>query len=169
MRFAAALLTATIVAFASGCGGDDSKKERATPEPGAAEQKSGEGEEAEREGARKGPQIPVADQTAFIQLAKGIGLVRLRAAPVIVGKHKRLASAGRLVGGRSQVARLKPRDARLRGLRDQLVGLMARFARARTSQSRRAARAAIRGADRIEAGLRAYSRQRPGIGGLIPD
>jgi hypothetical protein len=34
---------------------------------------------------------------------------------------------------------------------------------------RRAASVALREADRLEAGLRAYARRRPGIGGLVPD
>jgi len=115
--------------------------------------------------------IPAADQAAFVQIATVIGTLRVRAAPVAIGKADRLASAAPLRDGRSRVAALRPRDPRLMRLRDQLIPALTRFIRAPTSgaAARRAARGAIADADRIEARLRRYARVQPAVGALIPD
>jgi hypothetical protein len=132
---------------------------------------SKQGEEGEQRQAEALDKIPVADQTAFTQLATAIGTLRARAAPVAVGTSQRLASAAPLLTARGQVNSLRPSDPRLSRLRGQLIPVLTRFSRAPTSgaAARRAARAAIADADRIEAGLRRYAQGSPAIGGLIPD
>jgi hypothetical protein len=145
----------------AGCG-SGSHKENAQP--------AGDGE-AEQSQADALAKIPKADRTAFFQLATAIGALRARAAPVAVGTSSHLTSSAPLVAARGQLARLRPADPDLARLRDRLVPLLTRFARAPTSgaASRRSARAAISRADRIEAGLRAYTQRTPAIGGAIPD
>ena len=145
----------------AGCGGGGSQ--RAAEEGTSAAEEHGQAKALGR--------IPAADQTAFIQIATVIGTLRVRAAPVAIGKADRLASAAPLRDGRSQVAALHPDDPRLARLRDQLIPALTRFIRAPTSAAaaRRAARGAIADADRIEARLRRYARVQPAIGALIPD
>jgi hypothetical protein len=150
----------------AGCGGGSSTGNAEKPASGDEQDKQGE-----QEGAKALAQVPKADQTAFIQLATVIGALRARAAPVAVGTSGRLGSAAPLIAGRRQIADLRPQEPDLTRLRDRLLPLLTRFSRAPTSgpESRRAARAAIAEADRIEAGLRHYSQVRPAVGGLIPD
>jgi hypothetical protein len=146
----------------AGCGGKSGKDS------------SGEGaggEEADQRQAEALAKVPQSDQTAFIQLATVIGALRARAAPVAVGTSRQLGSAAPLRKGRSQVIALRPSDPTLVKARKELLPALTRFSRAPSTgaASRRAARAAIADADRIEAGLRSYAQTRPAIGGLIPD
>ncbi|MDX6616826.1 MAG: hypothetical protein QOD60_1917 [Solirubrobacterales bacterium] len=158
----AVVVTISGFALLPGCGGGSSTDN--------AEKDAG-GEQGQQGQAKALAQVPEADQTAFIQLATVIGVLRARAAPVAVGTSRRLGSAAPLIAGRMKVAALRPQDRDLTRLRDRLLPLLTRFSRAPSSgpASRRAARAAIAEADRIEAGLRHYSQVRPAVGGLIPD
>jgi hypothetical protein len=145
----------------AGCGGGSHKENG----------EGGGGEEVDQAREEALNQIPEADRTAFLQLASAIGTVRARAAPVVVGTASHLTSPAALLAARSQVSRLQPVDQELARLRGQLIPVVTRFARAPISgaASRRAARAAIDRADRIEAGLRSYAQRTPAIGGAIPD
>jgi hypothetical protein len=150
---------AAVTLAVAGCGGSDEKNgEKGGDEP----------EQAQEEALGK---IPAADREAFIELATAIGALRARAAPVVVGASPRLGPAGTVLAARSQVAALQPSDPKLVRIRARLLPLLARFARAPRSgpAARTAAKRAIAAADRIEPGLRAYSRGQPAIGGLIPD
>jgi len=144
----------------AGCGGGSDKEN--------GERQGGEVDQAQEEALSK---IPTADRTAFLQLATAIGALRARAAPVAVGTASRLTRPNGLLAARSQVTRLRPTDQQLARLRDRLVPVLTRFAKAPISgaTSRRAAKAAIHHADRIEAGLRSYAQRTPAIGGAIPD
>jgi hypothetical protein len=146
----------------AGCGGESST------DHGQKQESGDQGEEGQ---AKALAQVPKEDQTAFIQLATVIGVLRARAAPVAVGTSRRLGSAAPLIAGRKQVAALQPKDPDLTRVRDRLLPLLTRFSRAPSSgpASRRAARTAIAEADRIEAGLRHYSQVHAAVGGLIPD
>jgi hypothetical protein len=141
---------------------------------GGSHKESGEGQgggEVDQAQAEALNNIPEADRTAFLQLATAIGTLRARAAPVAVGTASHLTSPAGLLAARSLVSRLTPTDRELARLRDRLVPVLTRFAKAPISgsASRRAARAAIDHADRIEAGLRSYAQRTPAIGGAIPD
>ena len=164
MRLVVALMSLALALGApalAGCGGE-SQKEGGEHEAG---------EEAEQGQADALNKIPEADRTAFFQLATAIGALRARAAPVAVGTSAELSSAAPLRQARRQVARLHPVDPQLLRLREELMPVLARFERAPVSgeAAGRAAKAAIADADRIEAGLRAYSQRTPAIGGAIPD
>jgi hypothetical protein len=166
----AAVLSLGVVAAGCGGGGSDEKK----GEHADAEQPNGEdegGEEGEHGQAQALSKIPPADRAAFFGLATAIGALRVRAAPVAVGSSSHLSSAAPLRTASRQVAAFHPEDHQLQGIRAQLVPLLRRFARAPTSgpAARRAARAALADADRIEAGLRSYTKRIPAIGGAIPD
>jgi hypothetical protein len=129
------------------------------------------GEEGENGQAKALAKVPVADQVAFTQLAKTIGLVRVRAAPVAVGRSPRLASPAAMLAGKARIAALRPRDRALAALRDRLGIAITRFSRAPTAgpTGRRGARAALADPDRIQAGLRIYAARQPGVGALVPD
>jgi hypothetical protein len=145
----------------AGCGGGSDKEN--------GERRGGEEVDQAREEALN--KIPTADRTAFLQLATAIGALRARAAPVAVGTASRLTRPNGILAASSQVTRLKPTDQELARLRDRLVPVLTRFAKAPISgaASRRAAKAALHHADRIEAGLRSYVQRTPAIGGAIPD
>jgi hypothetical protein len=153
-----ALLAAVMLVLA-GCGG--------------SEKENGEkgGEEAENAAEQALEKIPQADRSAFIGLATAVGTLRARAAPVAVGTSSRLGPAGPVQAARSHVASLAPSDPRLARVRSELIPTLTRFAHAPRSgpAARLSAKQAIAAADRIEPGLRAYSRTQPAIGGLIPD
>lgn len=150
----------------TGCGGSSHKE---SGEEAKTEQ--GGGDEAEQGQADALGKIPEADRTAFFALATAIGALRARAAPVAVGSSTDLGSAASLRTARAQVAGLRPVDPQLVKVRVQLLPVLARFAEATLSgaAAKRAAKAAIADADRIEAVLRAYSQRTPAIGGAIPD
>jgi hypothetical protein len=161
------LVSLTAAGLVAGCGGSDKPSaERHEAEPG--EQGGDEGEQSKSDALNK---IPDSDRTAFIGLATSIGTLRARAAPVAVGTTDRLGPAAPIVAARSQVASLDPADPDLVAVRRGLIPVLTRFANAPLTGvgARRAARAAIASADRIEAGLRRYSRTQPAIGGVIPD
>jgi hypothetical protein len=155
-----AVLASAALALA-GCGGGSDKEST----------EHGGGEEADQGQADALNKIPVADRTAFFEIASALGTVRARAAPVAVGTSAQLTSAAPLVAARARVAALRPADQQLVRLRDQTVPLLTSFAHSPASgpAARRAARLAIAGGDRIEAGLRAYTQRVPAIGGAIPD
>jgi hypothetical protein len=161
---ALAVITAGFAPVA-GCGGGSSADNGEQHDGGE------QGDQGEEGQAKALTQVPKEDQTAFIQLGTVIGALRARAAPVAVGTSARLGSAAPLMAGRAQIAALEPQDPDLTRVRDQLLPVLTRFSRAPRSgpASRRAARAAIAEADRIEAGLRHYAQVRPAVGGLIPD
>jgi hypothetical protein len=164
-RLGAYWLLALAVASAAlvGCGGGGGSSETAETGSGAEEQEQGQAKALEK--------VPASDQAAFIEIATVIGTLRVRAAPVAVGKSHRLTSAAPLRAGRSRLAALRPRDPRLARLRDRLIPALTKFIHAPTSRAaaRRAAKSAIADADRIEAGLRRYARIQPAVGALIPD
>lgn len=155
-----ALVAAGVLALA-GCGGG-SHKENGNQEGG---------NEAEQAQQRALERIPQADRTAFLGLATSIGVVRASAAPVAVGTSSQLSPSGRLLAARSRVAALQPVDPRLIRVRAGLLPLLTSFAHAPASgpAARVAARHAIAVSNRLEAGLRAYTRSEPAIGGVIPD
>jgi hypothetical protein len=154
-----ALLVAAALALV-GCGGASDHE--------SGEHDSGEADQGQEQALEK---IPQADRIAFIGLGTAIGTLRVRAAPVAVGASPRLGPAAPLVRARSQVEELHPVDPRLARIRARLIPALTRFAGAPRAgaAARRAAMQAIAAADRIEPGLRAYSRTQPAIGGLIPD
>jgi hypothetical protein len=168
-RRALILLLVSLFAAApiAGCGGSGGKSgeqhEADTGEQG--------GDRGEGEGSAALDKIPQGDRDAFIQLATAIGTLRARAAPVAVGQVDQLGPAAPIVAARGQVVALHPTDAGLLSVRRRLIPALGRFAEAPLSglAARRAARVAIASADRIEAGLRRYSRTQPAIGGVIPD
>ena len=164
------VLTAASAALTqAGCGGESSKEsgENAQGESG----EGGSGEEAEGGQAEALGKIPQADRSAFFALATAIGALRARAAPVAVGSSTGLGSAASLRTARAQIAGLRPVDPQLVRVRMQLLPVLVSFADAPRSgaAAKRAAKAAIADADRIEAVLRVYSQRTPAIGGAIPD
>ena len=155
--------------LAVGCGGGSGEGTGDHQEAGSGEH--GGGEEADQASSQALDKIPEADRTAFIQLATSIGTLRARAAPVAVGSSDALGPAAPIVTARAQVSALHPSDPRLVATRVRLIPALTVFAHAPLTGpgARRAARAAIRRADRIERGLQRYSRTQPAIGGVIPD
>jgi hypothetical protein len=150
------------------CGGSSDKESGGESHGEGGERTGEEAEQGQSEALNK---IPEGDRTAFFQLATAIGTLRARAAPVAVGTSPQLENAAPLRAARAQVAKLRPADPQLVQLRAQLLPLLARFTKAPESGAgaTRAAKAAIADADRIEAGLRAYTQRTPAIGGAIPD
>src|SRR5437763_7968847 len=108
----------------AGCGGGSEKKESG---------EHGGGKEADQGQAEALNKIPVADRTAFFEIASALGTVRARAAPVAVGTSSQLRSAAPLLAARTRVAGLRPADRELVRLRDQTARLLATFAHAPTS------------------------------------
>ena len=153
----AALATAAMVL--SGCGGGSHES--------TGDRRGEEADQAQKALER----IPEADRAAFLELSTAVGVVRFRAAPVAVGTSARLSPPGPLLAARSRVLALHPADERLVRIRRRLTVVLTRFGHAAVSgpAARVASRRAIAAADRMEAGLRAYSGSQPAIGGLIPD
>jgi hypothetical protein len=162
------LLSLFAVTLAAGCGGGSHDQGGEHRETDSGEPSGEEGDQARSAALER---IPQSDRDAFLQLATAIGTLRARAAPVAVGSTDRLGPAAPIVAARGQVVALHPTDAALVQVRQGLIPALSRFARAPLSgaTARRAARSAIADADRIEAGLRRYSRTQPAIGGVIPD
>jgi hypothetical protein len=162
------LLSLFAVTLAAGCGGGSHDQGGEHRETDSGEPSGEEGDQAQSAALER---IPQSDRDAFLQLATAIGTLRARAAPVAVGSADRLGPAAPIVAARAQVLALRPTDAALVQVRKQLIPVLRRFAGAPLSgtAARRAARSAIAAADRIEAGLRRYSRTQPAIGGVIPD
>jgi hypothetical protein len=161
--FIAAILLATLVTapmVLAGCGGG-------SHESTGEHQGGEEGDQAQKALER----IPEADRAAFLELSTAVGVVRFRAAPVAVGTSSRLSPPGPLLVARSRVLALHPADEHLVRIRRRLTVVLTRFGHAPLSgpAARVASRRAIAAADRMEAGLRAYSSSQPAIGGLIPD
>lgn len=152
----------------AGCGSSDKSSTERHEAESDQEQGGEEGDQAQSGALDK---IPDSDRTAFIQLATSIGTLRARAAPVAVGQTDTLGPAAPIIAARSQVVALHPSDAGLVSVRRRLVPTLTLFAHAPPTgpPAKRAARAALRRADRLEAGLRRYSRTQPAIGGVIPD
>jgi hypothetical protein len=173
-RRALSLLLVSLLAagLVAGCGGSDKQSaERHEAESGDQSGEQGGGEEGDQAQSDALDKIPDSDRTAFIQLATSIGTLRARAAPVAVGQTDTLGPAAPIVAARAQVVALHPSDPGLVAVRRRLVPTLALFAHAPLTgpAAKRAARAALRRADRLEAGLRRYSRTQPAIGGVIPD
>lgn len=157
-------LLLTAITLVGGCGGGSSDQGGAHGGAGSAE----EGGQAQSAALDK---IPQSDREAFLQLATAIGTLRARAAPVAVGSVARLGPAATIVAARAQVSALRPADASMVQVRQELIPVLKHFSQAPVAgaSARSAARSAIAAADRIEARLRSYSRRQPAIGGLIPD
>ena len=158
-----AALAAGAIALA-GCGGSHTGG-------GETDKGGGADRQQEQEQSQALDKIPPSDRLAFIQLATSIGTLRARAAPVAVGSSSTLGPAAPVLAARAQVSALHPSDPRLVATRARLIPALSLFARAPLTGpgARRAARAAIARADRIEHGLQRYSRTQPAIGGVIPD
>jgi hypothetical protein len=140
-------LTFLLAAGTAGCFGGGGEEKR--PKAGS--------EEKERQRATRG--IPEADRVAFYQLSTISGIVRTEALAHRPGTSARLGQAI------PRLARIRPRDRLLKGLRRDLVG-----AASGLRERRRGARGrAIRICDRVAHGLRRYTHREPGAGALVPD
>jgi hypothetical protein len=115
--------------------------------------------------------IPVADREAFLELANASGALRAAAAPVALGHAARAPALGALAHARSRVSALRPRDPSLARLQTTLLAALpsAHAFQRPGKPKRQLAQRAIADTDHINTGLRAYAREHPAIGGLVPD
>src|ERR1700736_2037246 len=62
---------------------------------------------------RAAPQLPVADQNAFVEIARASGELRAGTAAVALGKARRISGRREIAGAVRLVAGLRPRDRQL--------------------------------------------------------
>jgi hypothetical protein len=124
---------------------------------------------AEHHGAA--PHLPVADQNAFVEIARASGELRAGTAAVALGKARRISGRREIAGAVRLVAGLRPRDRQLARLKRQIdAALRAVLAAHSDPRSERgAAKAALGATTRINGGLRRYADRHPSLAQVIPD
>jgi hypothetical protein len=142
----------------SGCGGS-SPKRPATTSAGGAEHRS------------TAPRLSVADENAFVEIARASGELRAGTAAVALGKTRRISGRGEMASAIRLVAGLRPRDRRLSRLKRQIDAALRAVLAARSDprSERGAAKAAIGATTRINGGLRRYADRHPSLVQVIPD
>jgi hypothetical protein len=124
---------------------------------------------AEHHGAA--PRLPVADQNAFVEIARASGELRAGTAAVALGKARRISGRREIAGAVRLVAGLRPRDRQLARLKRQIDAALRAVLAAHSDprSERRAAKAALGATTRINRGLRRYADRHPSLAQVIPD
>jgi hypothetical protein len=144
-----------LLALPAGCGGSDDEPDTPKPPPSANVPP---------------PKLAARDSRAFREIQRSSGVLRAAVVPVTFGAAPRVVAAARLNAAAGRVAKLRPRDPLLRRLRASVLDALRTTASegAQRASAKRAARAAVGEADRIDAGLRRYAASHPAANSIAP-